>query len=331
MQKEALFYVKLEDSRVRCVLCPHHCIIKPDHQGLCRSRVNNDGKLIAHNYAQVASLALDPIEKKPLYHFYPGKTILSAGTYGCNLSCSFCQNHLLAHGNPATHTVEAQHLLELAQKSRANSSIGVAFTYNEPFIWYEYIMDTAVLLKEKDLKVVLVTNGYIETEPLQQVLPYIDAMNIDVKAFTEEFYKKLCKGGLSKVMEAVEQAAGQCHVEITSLIIPGENDNLNDLKRMARWIAGIDSYIPLHLSRYHPAYKMDREATPAGTLEQARQIAREYLQHVFVGNLAGPDNNTYCAECEALLIKRDAYYTEIIGLEQGHCAGCGKEITYIVT
>ncbi|KUG04180.1 radical sam, pyruvate-formate lyase-activating enzyme like [hydrocarbon metagenome] len=331
MPKEAMFYEKLEDHRVRCVLCPHHCVIKPGHQGICRSRVNEDGKLIARSYAQVASLALDPIEKKPLYHFYPGKNILSTGTFGCNLSCAFCQNYHLVHGNPDTHTIGPQQLLELAGKSRANSSIGVAFTYNEPIIWYEYIMDSAVLLKEKDLKVVMVTNGYIETEPLHHLLPYVDAMNIDVKAFKEEFYKKLCKAGLSKVMETVEKAAGQCHIEITSLIIPGENDDLNDLKQMARWIAGINPHIPLHLSRYHPAYRMDRESTPAGTLEQARQIAREYLKHVYVGNLAGPDNNTYCTECEALLIKRDAYYTNIIALDQGHCAGCGKEVSYIVT
>ncbi len=331
MLKEAMFYEKLEDHRVRCMLCPHHCIIKPGHQGICRSRVNEDGQLIASNYAQIASLALDPIEKKPLYHFYPGKAILSAGTFGCNLSCTFCQNHLLAHGNPATYAVEPQQLLELAEKSRANASIGVAFTYNEPIIWYEYIMDTAVLLKEKDLKVVLVTNGYIEAEPLNQLLPCVDAMNIDVKAFTEGFYKKLCKAGLKQVMETVEQAAQHCHVELTSLIIPGENDDLNDINEMAKWIAGIDPYIPLHLSRYHPAYKLDREATPSGTLEQARQIAREYLKYVFVGNLAGPDNNTYCSECEALLIKRDAYYTETIALDQGHCASCGREIKYIVT
>ncbi len=331
MSQEAMFYEKLEDHRVRCVLCPHHCIIKPGHQGLCRTRINDDGKLIAHNYAQIASLALDPIEKKPLYHFYPGKNILSAGTFGCNFACSFCQNHLLVHGDPATHTIEPQQLLQLAQKSKANSSIGVAFTYNEPTIWYEYIMDTAVLLKEEDLQVVMVTNGYIEPEPLKHLLPYVDAMNIDVKAFTEDFYRKLCKGGLRPVIETVEKAAQRCHIELTSLIIPGENDDLNQLQQMARWIAGIDPHIPLHLSRYHPAYKMDREATPAGILEQARQIASEYLKHVYVGNLVGPDNNTYCTECGALLIKRDAYYTEIIALDQGHCAGCGKKVPYIVT
>ncbi len=187
------------------------------------------------------------------------------------------------------------------------------------------------MLKEKDLQVVMVTNGYIEAEPLKQLLPYVDAMNIDVKAFTEEFYKKLCKGTLKPVLETVEQAAQHCHVELTSLIIPGENDDLNDIKEMAKWIAGIDPYIPLHLSRYHPAYKFNQDATPAGTLDQARQIAREYLKYVFVGNLNGPDNNTYCSECEALLVKRDAYNTEIIALDQGHCKACGNEIKNMIS
>jgi len=329
--KEAMYYQVLEDERVRCWLCPHHCLIKPGNNGLCRSRTNENGKLIACNYAQVASLALDPIEKKPLYHFHPGRNILSAGTFGCNLFCAFCQNYLLAHGNPETHIIEPGQMLELAEKSRNQDSIGVAFTYNEPVIWYEYVLDTAVLLKEKDLKVVLVSNGYIEKEPLQQLLPYVDAMNIDVKAFTEDLYKKLCKAGLRQVMDTVEQAAGHCHLEITSLIIPGENDSLEEIRDMARWLAGIDPAIPLHLSRYHPAYKFEREATPPRTLEQAREAAREHLKHVFVGNLTGTDNNSYCSECEALLIRREGYFTQIIGLAEGKCKACGRNASSIVS
>lgn len=331
MLKEARFYESWHDGRVKCWLCPHHCLIKPGQQGLCRSRINENGKLIALNYAEVASLALDPIEKKPLYHFYPGQTILSAGTFGCNLSCGFCQNHILAHGQPDTRIIEPRQLADLAWNSRQYHSIGVAFTYNEPLIWYEYILETARFLKERDLKVVLVSNGYIEDEPLQCLLPYLDAMNIDVKAFNDNFYKKQCRGSLKQVMNTVEQGASRCHVEITSLIIPEENDELNEIKELVKWLAGINPYIPLHLSRYHPAYRFEREATPAHTLEQARQVAREYLKNVFIGNLPGPDNNSYCPECESLLIKRDGYYTQIVGLEQGSCKNCDQTTPYLVT
>lgn len=331
MFKEAQFYERLDGDRVKCWLCPHHCVIKAGQSGLCRSRINENGQLIALNYAEVAALALDPIEKKPLYHFYPGKNILSVGTFGCNLSCGFCQNYILAHGQPDTRIIEPEQMADLAGKSRQQQSIGLAFTYNEPLIWYEYLLDTARLLKEKDLKVVLVSNGYIEAEPLGFLLPYVDAINIDVKAFNQDFYKKLCRAGLGEVMNTVEQAAPRCHVEITSLIIPNENDNMEEIRQMSQWLAGINPFIPLHLSRYHPAYKFKQEATPAHTLEQARQVAQEYLKYVFVGNLPGPDNNSYCPKCEALLINREGYHTQIIGLDQGRCKTCGKEIPYLLS
>ena len=331
MFKVAQFYERLDEGLVKCGLCPHHCLIKAGQHGLCRSRINKNGQLIAANYSKVASLALDPIEKKPLYHFYPGKTILSAGTFGCNLSCRFCQNHILVHGQPDTQLIEPQQLADLAWKSRQYESIGLAFTYNEPIIWYEYILDTARLIKEKDLKLVLVSNGYIEDKPLQHLLPYLDAINIDVKAFNEDFYKKLCRGSLKPVMNTVEQAACRCHVEITSLIIPHENDNMEEIREMSKWLAGINPFIPLHLSRYHPAYKFKEEATPASTLEQARQVAQEYLKHVFVGNMPGPDNNSYCPECEGLLVKRDGYYTQIVGLEQGRCKACGQDLPCLLS
>lgn len=330
MLKEALFYELVSSDKVRCMLCPHHCIIKANQGGICRGRINREGKLIARNYGEVAALALDPIEKKPLYHFYPGRLILSVGTAGCNLACSFCQNHIIAHGSPITRWTSPEELLQLALANRSGGSIGMAFTYNEPVVWYEYILNTARLLKENNMQVVLVSNGYIELKPLKQLLAVIDAMNIDVKSYNNEFYKKVCKASLKPVIQTVEHAAAQCHVEISNLIIPEENDDIEEIGRMCRWIRNISPDIPLHLSRYHPAYKFTREATPPETLDKAREAAREYLNYVFIGNLIGRDNNTYCPYCEETLIQRNFYDTRITGLSQGRCTGCGRLIKNMV-
>jgi pyruvate formate lyase activating enzyme len=270
------------------------------------------------------------LKKKPLYHFYPGKLILSVGTLGCNLACSFCQNHALAHGNPITRWTSPEELLQLALDQLDSGSIGLAFTYNEPGIWFEYILDTARLLKENNLQVVLVSNGYIEQQPLKQLLNYIDAMNIDVKSFNNDFYQRNCKATLAPVMQTVEYAAARCHVEVTNLIIPGENDEIEEIRTMCRWLKNISTDIPLHLSRYHPAYKFTREATPAQILDKAKEAAREYLNYVFIGNLMGTDNNTYCPYCNETLIQRNFYDTKITGLSNRCCINCGHRIDSIV-
>ncbi|MDD3889140.1 MAG: AmmeMemoRadiSam system radical SAM enzyme [Syntrophomonadaceae bacterium] len=328
---EARFYEKMDDNRVRCVLCPHHCLLKEDQRGLCRVRVNQEGRLYSLNYAELASLALDPIEKKPLFHFFPGSLILSTGTFGCNLACAFCQNYALAHEEPVTRRVDVSGLVDAALQCKPQGSVGVAFTYNEPSIWYEYVRDAAVKLKENDLKVVLVTNGYIEKQPLEELLPYIDAMNIDVKAFTDEFYRRNCRGKLDAVKATVETAVGKTHVEITNLVIPGENDAPGEIEGLARWLASLDPDIPLHLSRYHPAYQFQKEATPEKTLEMARDAARQYLNFVYLGNLGGENNNTFCRACGKLLISRNVYHTHITGLERGNCTNCGSKIAYIIS
>jgi pyruvate formate lyase activating enzyme len=324
-----MFFEPLEDLGVKCNLCPHHCKIKPGKKGICRVRSNQAGSLITSNYGQVASLALDPIEKKPLYHFFPGNMLLSAGTYGCNLSCSFCQNYALAHDTPATRFIPPETLVLVAEQSRSSGSIGVAFTYNEPSVWYEYIWDCSQLLKNRGQKVVLVTNGYIETRPLEQLLPFIDALNIDVKAFRNDFYRRLCKGALAPVINTVERAARHTHVEITTLIIPGDNDQLEDIEALAKWLASIRKEIPLHLSRYHPAYHYDRPPTPESTLMQAREAARIHLPFVYLGN-TGLGNDTRCLNCQALLIRRSYYRTEMVHFEEGRCTSCGAEIDYII-
>ncbi len=284
--KEAMFYEKLDNNKVRCLLCPHECVVQQDGSGVCRARGNMGGRLYSLNYSMATSLALDPIEKKPLYHFRPGSQILSAGTFGCNFKCSWCQNWTIAHKDLGAKEMTPERLAELADDYSARGSIGVAYTYNEPSVWYEFIYDTARLVNQKGLVNVLVTNGFINMEPLEQLLPYIDAMNIDVKAFTEEFYSKYCKGSLSNVMKTVERAVGSCHVEITTLIIPGLNDSTEEIGRLASWLASINPEIVLHLSRFFPNYQMnDLEPTPGETLENVRKSALEHLKYVYLGNI----------------------------------------------
>lgn len=285
--RQVSYFTNEEAGFIRCQLCPHQCRLKDGQAGLCRVRVHQDGELIALNYGEVSSLALDPIEKKPLYHFYPGSMILSVGSWGCNLACSFCQNYSIAHQSPATRFMMPGELLDITVDCCAQGSIGLAFTYNEPVMWQEYIMDLAPLLQARGLKVVMVSNGFIENKPLQDLLPYIDAMNIDVKAFNDKFYQRFCKARLDKVKNTVEAALGQAHIEITTLLIPGENDNEAEIRALARWLASLDPNTVLHLSRYYPAYKMDLPPTPVHTLKKARDIAREYLNYVYLGNVPG--------------------------------------------
>lgn len=279
-------YFETEESgRIRCRLCPHHCLLKEGQAGICRVRTLRQGELLALNYGELTSLALDPIEKKPLYHFYPGSMILSAGTWGCNFGCSFCQNYQIAHETPPTRYFAPEELLQIALDYQPEGSIGLAFTYNEPMMWHEYVMDLAPLLKEQDLKVVLVTNGYVESKPLEDMLPYVNAMNIDVKAFNNQFYKRFCKAGLDYVKQTVEKAMQHAHVEITTLLIPGENEQAEEIRALARWLASLNPDTVLHFSRYFPAYKLNLPPTPVSTLKRARETAREYLQHVYLGNV----------------------------------------------
>jgi pyruvate formate lyase activating enzyme len=284
--KPARYFDKIENSKVHCRLCPHHCVIDPGRLGACRARKNVDGELFSLNYGRIASMALDPIEKKPLYRFRPGSLILSAGTFGCNLKCSFCQNWSIAHEEPQTVDMKPRELVRRAKEARIAGNIGIAYTYNEPSIWYEFVYDTCVLAKEEGLDNVLVTNGFIDREPLMELLPYIDAMNIDVKGYTASFYQEICRGTLDNVKQTVELAAERCHVEVTILVIPGLNDSINEIGEMAKWLASVSDEIPLHLSRYFPNYKMtDRPPTPKEILYRARDKALESLKYVYVGNV----------------------------------------------
>ncbi|KNY28274.1 AmmeMemoRadiSam system radical SAM enzyme [Pseudobacteroides cellulosolvens] len=284
--KQARYYNKIEDSKVHCFLCPHNCVIKPHMTGACRARKNIDGDLFSLNYGKVTSLSLDPIEKKPLNRFHPGTKILSAGSFGCNLKCSFCQNWTIAHEDADTVEITPQILVDKAVSLKNNGNIGIAYTYNEPSIWYEFVYDTCQLAKKEGLSNVLVTNGFISREPLSDILPLIDAMNIDVKAFTSGFYKDICSATLDNVKESVELASKHCHVEVTTLVIPDLNDSIDEIEELSKWLSSISRDIPLHLSRFFPNYKMSHiNPTPKDTLISVKNVADNYLNYVYLGNV----------------------------------------------
>lgn len=278
-------YYKKQGDKVRCLLCPHKCLIQAGKFGLCAVRTNEEGVLKTINYGQITAMALDPIEKKPLYHFYPGKNILSVGTFGCNFTCDFCQNYSIAQYKSRSQYVSSEDLIQ--RSIEAPNNIGIAFTYNEPSIWYEYIYETAKKLKEQhpDFKVVLVTNGFMESEPLEQLLPYIDAMNIDLKSFNQDYYRKVCGGDLQPVLNTIKQASQHCHVEVTTLLVSDLNDSKEEVEEIAKFLASINKDIPLHLSRYFPNYKMEQPATDISLMKERQKDAKKYLNHVYLGNV----------------------------------------------
>jgi pyruvate formate lyase activating enzyme len=259
---------------MKCGICPRRCDLAENPAGFCGGR---------GNYGRFTAISVDPVEKKPLRHFYPGRPILSAGSYGCNMSCGYCQNHRISQDVPPTEYVAPEKLLELALNVPDN--IGAAFTYNEPLISMEYLLDAAPLLREKGLAAVLVTNGYVSEQPLLRLLPHIGAMNIDVKGFSAGWYKEL-GGCLETVKRTVELCAARTHTEITALIVPGKNDGDGDMERLTCWLAGLSPDIPLHLSRFFPRHRMaETPPTPVETLHRLADIARRRLKYVYVGNV----------------------------------------------
>ncbi|MGE5580760.1 MAG: AmmeMemoRadiSam system radical SAM enzyme [Bacillota bacterium] len=327
--RKARFWEKQEDGAVRCRLCPHGCVILSDKTGVCGVREVRDGVLYSMNYGLLSSLALDPVEKKPLYHFHPGSYLFSVGSYGCNLGCLFCQNWQISQERPNLYRATPSQVVDLAleQKRKHPRVTGIAYTYNEPTVFMEFILDTAALAKQAGLSNVLITNGYISTEALSEALPLVDALNIDVKGWTEEFYRRTVKGRLAPVMRAVEQAVEQAWVEVTYLVIPGENDRDEDVGGLARWLHQLSPSIPLHLSRYFPNYKFESPATPVGTLERLRDIAREHLHYVYIGNAWKKGYaDTLCPECHTLLLARGGLELEESRLEGGSCPKCGREL-----
>ncbi|MBR4725996.1 MAG: AmmeMemoRadiSam system radical SAM enzyme [Lachnospiraceae bacterium] len=280
-----------------CDVCFRKCRLDEGRTGLCNGRVCKNGKVVASNYGKVTSVGLDPIEKKPLMRYKPGSWILSVGSYGCNLMCPFCQNSDISWSEEARDAAEDADMIDprdIARKASelvSHGNIGVAYTYNEPLIGYEFVRDTAKLVKEAGLDNVIVTNGTANTWVLDELSPYIDAMNIDLKAFSDRFYRKLVKGDLDMVKNFISEAVKVCHVELTTLIIPGENDSEDEIRNLSGWVAGLEgkvpgNEIPLHITRFFPRYKMtDREATSVETVYRLAEVARENLKYVYEGNV----------------------------------------------
>lgn len=326
--KEAMFYKKMEEDSVICELCPHHCRIKNGFHGICKVRKNVGGVLYTENYSKISSWAMDPIEKKPLYHFYPGSYIFSVGSFGCNFRCKFCQNWQIAQITEVpTEVVNPSELVQIAKSQKGN--IGIAFTYNEPSIWYEYVSDVVKISKKEGLKTVLVTNGFIEEQPLREILPYIDAMNIDLKAFKEDFYRDTL-GRLSNVLKTIEICKNYCHVEITTLLIPGLNDEEEEIEQLAKWLSSVDKKIPLHFSRYFPNYKLNIPPTPIEKVKKARLIAKKYLYYVYTGNIDDEEGSTtYCKRCGEPLIKRNYYNVKKL-IKGKVCEKCKEKLDIVI-
>jgi pyruvate formate lyase activating enzyme len=330
--KAAKYYEYSQRDQVRCNLCPHHCIIGEGKTGICKIRKNVDGDLYLETYGIVSSVGFDPIEKKPLYHFYPGSIIFSIGNFGCNLRCKFCQNWQISQDVP--HDVDQnkkhspQDLVKMALTK--NTNIGIAYTYNEPIVWFEYMTDIAEAAKKEGLKNVIVTNGFINPQPMDELLELMDAFNVDLKAFTEDFYRTQTISKLEPVKVALKQirASGR-HLEITNLLIPGHNDDSHIFTEMVKWIAGeLGENTVLHLSRYFPTYKMSAPPTSSDLMEQFYNLAKEHLNHVYLGNIsASAGQHTFCNNCGQKLIDRSGYNTWLKGLDdKGRCTKCGQEV-----
>lgn len=329
MKTRVEFYEQLDNGAIQCRVCPHNCVLREGKSGVCGVRTVEDGMLVAINYGEISALSMDPIEKKPLFHYKPGTNIFSVGSFGCNFTCGFCQNYSIAQFKPQTQYISPEDIVKRAKTYKSEGNIGIAFTYNEPMMYYEYVLDTAKLCKEEGLDVVVVTNGFINTEPLSKLLPYVDAMNIDLKSFSEKFYKKECSGNLSDILETIKLASRHCHVELTTLLITDHNDSEEEVRKIGEFIAGVDKNIPLHLSRYYPTYKFKEEATDIDKVKFLASVAREYLNYVYVGNILDTDNNTYCPSCKKVLIERNIYNT-VDKNKSNKCKSCGEELSIVV-
>jgi len=334
--KEALLYHKLENKRVQCYLCEHRCNIADTKFGFCGVRQNLEGILYSHVYGKVVASHVDPIEKKPLYHFLPGSFSYSIATIGCNFRCGFCQNWQISQAKPddqgqGVEEVNPQEVVKAALKNNCKS---ISYTYTEPTIFFEYALDIATLSKEKGLYNNFVTNGFMSAECLEMIKPYLNAANVDLKAFRDESYKKVCAAQLQPVLDSIRllKKLG-IWVEVTTLIVPGFNDSKEELIDIAQFLAETDSFIPWHISRFHPDYKFtDQAATSEKTLKVAQDLGYNAgLKYVYVGNVYGWGNDTHCHSCKKLLVKREMFDVLQMHIQDGKCVYCNTPIPGVYT
>ena len=337
--REAMLYEKLTDSAVRCHVCQWRCVVKPGKMGLCRVRRNDGGTFIISNYGEISSMAADPIEKKPLFHFYPASQVFSLGGWGCNFHCIHCQNWQIAHhtqeeGDHNSHNISPEEAIRLTKQYRCS---GIAWTYNEPCIWLEYTLDSARLAKKEGLYTVYVTNGFFTEEALDTIGPYLDAWRVDVKGFTDSFYQGLARvirwHNILDIARRAQEKWGM-HVEVVTNIIPTLNDDDEQLTGIANWIRDeLGELTPWHVTRFHPQYQLQHvPSTPVATIEHAFEIGQKAgLRFVYVGNLPGHiGENTSCYSCGKLVVERAGYSTRVVGLDGSRCRFCGAELNFKV-
>lgn len=326
------YYETIDNEKIKCLLCRHHCILKNGQVGICGINMNKDRKLVNLVYGHPSSINVDPVEKKPLFHFLPGSDVLSFGTVGCNFKCPFCQNWQIAHTNKVNDKVYVlpQEMVNLALQYKCES---IAYTYNEPSVFYPYARDVGILAKEKGLKNIFVTNGFESVYEIEDMKNWVDACNVDLKSFKKDYYKKVLKGDLEYVLDTIKRLKDVgIWQEITTLIVPGDNDSEEELTHIAEFIASVGVEIPWHITRFHPDYKVqDKPPTPMETMIKAYEIGKKAgLKYVYLGNVAIPVI-TYCPKCKEELIVRSIYRVEknILKIDengQGHCPKCGEII-----
>lgn len=326
MIKEAMLYEKLDGGKVYCYLCSHHCRVLPGKFGICGVRQNIDGKLLTLIYGEVIAEHVDPIEKKPLYHFLPGTGSYSIATIGCNFKCAFCQNWEISQSRDVSKNfVKPEDVIKETKRTGCKS---ISYTYTEPTIFFEYAYDIAKLAKKQGLYNNFVTNGYMTKKALETIRPYLDSANVDLKGFSQEFYSRFCKARLEPVLESIKTMKELgIWIEITTLIIPGQNDSEKELNSIAEFIASVGIEIPWHVSRFHPDYKyLDSIPTPVETLRRAKEIGdKAGLRYIYLGN-ALEGNDTFCYNCGAVLIKRIVFDVVENNINNGKCRKCGAKI-----
>ena len=331
MKKEALLYRKSANNFVHCYLCAHQCDIAPSKFGFCGVRQNIEGVLYTHAYGSVIAAHVDPIEKKPLYHFFPGSYAFSVATIGCNFRCGFCQNWEISQSTFRDGALTAEELSceDIVKTALENGCKSISYTYTEPTVFFEYALETARLAKKADLCNNFVTNGYMSKDCLEMVRGYLDAANVDLKFFRDASYRKVCAGSLQPVLDSIKNMHDLgIWVEVTTLVVPGENDSRQELKDIAEFIASVDKNIPWHISRFHTDYKFSNyNATPESTLKLAEELGRNAgLNYIYIGNVHGWGNDTYCHNCKKLLIKREIFNVLENNIKSGKCVYCNAMI-----